>query len=320
MKPLLTVFVYILSIQIAHCSFLDSDGILRDQNGKIKFLTFRQAQTACPKGTHLPSPREYAEELMKWGARGIKEWPVKTYYPSDFYQGYVFYNKRSGEDQFYFSRIGYRRPDGDLGKHEFWTSHYYSGSWARKYGTMLDAYFGRFHPSSVSGVLTAVRCFPSQIQKPTYKINYCLDKMGFVRNGTIEDGLCKGQLLQLTDLDAHQACEWFQKDLVSIEGLAELAKKHGAFGRNDKMVGEIISGRNRSPFAKDAAPYFYYSNAGFQGFSPELNELNIWSSTAGPWHNLMFMSGKDASFFSNGYKPKINYAAALCVDREKDFE
>lgn len=97
--------------------------ILRNLDGTVREITQREARTACPPSTHLPTIRELAQESEVRGARGILK--VNQVKPNNIPAGYDMIdsiNPNGLADIFYYNAIGYQPPNDDSGKYGFWTS------------------------------------------------------------------------------------------------------------------------------------------------------------------------------------------------------
>jgi hypothetical protein len=126
-KSLLLLFsacIFVSSTE-AYADKLDLDGILRSDDGSIRYIDRDAAMTACPQGTHLPTIRELAELSKANGAKGILELnqlDPKKKLPAGYYGVHGAINPDGKKDSFYYNPSGYVRPSGDLGKNWFWSS------------------------------------------------------------------------------------------------------------------------------------------------------------------------------------------------------
>jgi len=117
---------------------------------------------ACPAGTHLPTIRELAKKGQALGAKGILE--VNQVTPdSVLFDGYYkisAINPNGEKDEFYYSNAGYKRPDGDLGNNNFWSSSVDSNYSDRAF--VFDGFGGTANGTGVRDYNfddTAVLCF-----------------------------------------------------------------------------------------------------------------------------------------------------------------
>lgn len=131
--------------------------IAKTPNGKAIQMNHYEAEKYCKaQGSRLPTPREFAREVQRLGARGIEE----TKYPNlsadtnevqfEEYQmikaGYDTVHAKTPVGMtvvdFYFKRDGYQRPSGDLGNHGFWSSAI--GVLDHRYAYGLNGVYGFF--------------------------------------------------------------------------------------------------------------------------------------------------------------------------------
>jgi len=150
---------------IAHAYSVDPSGvILSDEvrdgvslNNPL-LVDFVKAQTLCPQGTRPPTIREFAQESMKMGAKGILELSEVTGEPPEGYTlieaenhwGYGQY------ESFYYSSEGYScsLPGRGCDREYFWTQS--------RYGVHPYVWYansGSIYKAAPTGSINAVRCF-----------------------------------------------------------------------------------------------------------------------------------------------------------------
>lgn len=102
---------------------LDANGILRNDDGTIRYMNLDEALQSCPRGTHLPTVRELARDAQSRGAKGILETSqVNPNQVSPFVIKVSAVDPNGRLDEFYYDYRGYQRPMGDLGNNNFWSS------------------------------------------------------------------------------------------------------------------------------------------------------------------------------------------------------
>ena len=136
---------------------LDPNGILIDAQGKVQILTFDEAQTACPSGTHLPSIREVASDSLAGGAKILELSEVK---PGEIPYGFLIVevvNADGTADKFYYNEKDFIPRTAEVWKVQFWSSSSFdekdTQAGAAWYGTSADIFY-YFKPGPA-----AVRCF-----------------------------------------------------------------------------------------------------------------------------------------------------------------
>lgn len=135
MKKILLTFVTLITI-LSNTFAIELGDIVRRENGKVLEIDHNDATVYCKKiGSRLPTDRELALYSQRLGSKGILE----TAYPDISITkrkvqaeigkvmelGYYRLEKNIFFDvtiNYYFSHEGYRTPDGDLGKYNFWSS------------------------------------------------------------------------------------------------------------------------------------------------------------------------------------------------------
>lgn len=123
MNPIQLISFFLISTNILSNSAHADTIILRNADGSVREMTQREARTACPATTHLPTIRELAQESQARGARGILE--VNQVNPDNVPSGYDALdsiNPNGRADVFYYNSLGYQPPNDDSGKYNFWTS------------------------------------------------------------------------------------------------------------------------------------------------------------------------------------------------------
>ena len=107
-------------------NWIDSLGIIHNSDGSLAQLYLNEAFTACPSGTHLPTPREFATYAVTQGADGIVETP-STSSMQDMTNFKKIRSKTEDgkEDNFLYSWHGYalKEPLQDnVMSNNFWTN------------------------------------------------------------------------------------------------------------------------------------------------------------------------------------------------------
>jgi hypothetical protein len=164
MPHLMLAFVISMFGTYASADVLDKDGIVRNADGTIHLMDQSEAVTACPSGTHLPTPRELiAETQTRFGAKGIVEISDVPARPAGYQVQADGNNYGTLINGFYYSNAGYRPPTGDMGTNSFWTPSVWScnpdDGLSGKLGTSLDGKMGSLD-SPYRDTKLAVRCFP----------------------------------------------------------------------------------------------------------------------------------------------------------------
>lgn len=109
----------------AYANAVDENSILRNEQGSLKVMSQRNAFTACPTGTHLPSIRELAVLSESQGAKGLLE--LNQIVGGAVPAGYALISAAGNTlDRFYFNPEGYHPIAGDLGNYWFWSSSIFS--------------------------------------------------------------------------------------------------------------------------------------------------------------------------------------------------
>lgn len=163
----------LLGMSIARAEFLDANGILRWNNGDIRYMTQLEASGTNPLtmkkdspdvcesyGAHLPTARELAKEAQARGAKGILE-GNHAGIPDGYYEIWAI-NPDGQEDRFYFNNDGYKT-DGALGGKYFWSSSASRISSYFAYSLNRDSgHFGTDVRSASDTIFynVVVRCFP----------------------------------------------------------------------------------------------------------------------------------------------------------------
>lgn len=107
----------------AFANYVDEDGILRTDDGKAAYGWYADARKACPRGTHLPTVREFAKWAQSRGAKGVLEvHAVSGTRAPDTYMKISAVNPNGKHDEFYFSSEGFRRAPGVGLDSAFWSS------------------------------------------------------------------------------------------------------------------------------------------------------------------------------------------------------
>jgi hypothetical protein len=150
----------------ARADKLDGNGILRNDDGSIRFINQGQfmlngpvngfmafIRTLCPDGYHLPTLRETITDAEKFGE---KVFPATG-------SGRLVQNPDGTADQIDYSNKTYKAPQNDLGKYIYLTS----SSWMPEGYVDMDAAMGFdgrngfADPADGFGFLEVVRCFPN---------------------------------------------------------------------------------------------------------------------------------------------------------------
>lgn len=122
------IFFFALTISQFAFGYMDGDGIIRNQDGSLKFMNYHEAMRACPEGMHLPTAREWALYGVKHGAYGIRAGVKMGEIPPS---GHSWI--RTTEEEFYYNNDGFKHP---LGKNapddEFWSSSKADASYANR--------------------------------------------------------------------------------------------------------------------------------------------------------------------------------------------
>ena len=144
---------------VCYADILDGDGVLRSDDGSVRKMNLAEARSACPAGTHLPTAREIAFFNQSLGARGILE--IRQA-PRGTPSGYIRITAVSFDgrkDEFYYSTSGYREPENDAFKWNwFWSSSIEKNLFGRAAIVQHGAGF-LFESQQDSN---AVRCFRNQ--------------------------------------------------------------------------------------------------------------------------------------------------------------
>lgn len=218
---------------------LDSDGLLRSEDGRLLHLSQPEAMKACPEGTRLPTIRELAKISQTRGAKGILEANQDDEIPAG-YEKISAINFDGQEDEFYFSREGYKHPEGDLGESwMFWSSSVHSSfSYLAWY---LNGYSSQMAYVSGYKDYGAVMCVPDHLPefhppqpKPSWMQEYIKSPkplnvfhrdQGGLQWGTIPDLDGVKNLLQN---EARILCESKSARLPTVEEFRALALEFGS--------------------------------------------------------------------------------------------
>ncbi len=140
-----------------HADQIDSNGILRSDDGHQLYVTHNVAMNACPVGMRLPTAREFANESQARGAEGILEADqVDPENPPKYYYKVSALNSDGSPDDFYFNFYGYGKPEGNLDlTRMFWSSSV--DSTRNDFAIGFSAYYGDVD-ASLSSRYFAVRC------------------------------------------------------------------------------------------------------------------------------------------------------------------
>lgn len=97
--------------------------IPKNANGDVKHMKYKEAVEYCEsQGGRLPSARDWVQQLVNHGARGIMENGCNFYLDSNCKEIRDIQNADGSKDKFDFSRSGYESPSDDLGRWVFWSS------------------------------------------------------------------------------------------------------------------------------------------------------------------------------------------------------
>lgn len=103
--------------------------IAKNPDGTVKLMMYPEAVRYCSQqGGRLPTGREFSILSINHGAAGIIERSQIKNEKEEakiLKKGYILIIQRElngSIDEFYFSSVGYKRPQGDLGKYSFWSS------------------------------------------------------------------------------------------------------------------------------------------------------------------------------------------------------
>ncbi len=145
----------------AYADWLDSDGILRKDDGRFSLMNQSDALKSCPPGTHLPTIRELASLSQASGAKGILEVDPSDPFSTPYrYKRVSAVNANGARDEFNFSSADYVRPSGDLGHSSFWSSSERLG--VSGYSFVLDGASGDVAWTAPGVIFVAVRCVADQ--------------------------------------------------------------------------------------------------------------------------------------------------------------
>lgn len=153
---ILAAATIIFGVSLAHAEKLDNDGVLTKDNGEILSLSQKDALTACPQGTRLPTIHEVAIYNQSRGALGILE--LNQIKDNKIPPGYLkveALNPDGSKNTFYYNYIGYKNSAERKWRNPFWSSSVDDGYGLGTYGTTGDI-FG-YDPAG----LCAVRCVPN---------------------------------------------------------------------------------------------------------------------------------------------------------------
>ena len=139
------------------------DGVLRFNDGTVRMMNWPDAMKSCPKGTHLPTLREWANFAVDHGAHGVFESDLND--PGGNWKDalYTIQNIDSDGDSewdsFYFFPEGYKPlKKGPLGKLEFWTSSGYPEAAPIYFNSASTFIWSTSNPRFFA---CAVRCVPN---------------------------------------------------------------------------------------------------------------------------------------------------------------
>lgn len=132
-------FLFISLTVKANAEMSNADILRNTDDNSIKYMTYDEAITACPTGTHLPTVNEFTKHAQSLGAKILKEEKQLDFNPIDIrystWSLVAVTNPDKIEDPFYYSvskanfdfrELAYQQPEGDIGSIDFWTSskHY----------------------------------------------------------------------------------------------------------------------------------------------------------------------------------------------------
>lgn len=165
------VLVLLLASGIAHAGTIDAEGVLRNDDGSIRYVPFEEVRGRSHDGSgagpdicerefpgwnlYLPTIRDLAMIAQAAGAKGVLEWPRNTLHWS--YRLVKAINRGRGFEKFYFSSQGYVRPAGDVGDNKFWSSSTYA-SWIPGSYVLNGRTGGIEHGVAEYVKVAAVRC------------------------------------------------------------------------------------------------------------------------------------------------------------------
>jgi hypothetical protein len=165
MNPICLVLALLLAVPVVTVAqynplpnSMDKDGILRDRQGRVHFMTHYVATGVDPRtgkkiqpdvcaafGGRLPTIRELAQMARSSGAKGI----VKECTTDDrhCYENIDITNPDYKEDHFFYSATGYKRPSDDRGRDWFWSSSVYT------FGHNYESSFYAYYFQNVTGYI-----------------------------------------------------------------------------------------------------------------------------------------------------------------------
>lgn len=143
MRIIFSSLFFLVSIN-AYCAQIDADGVVRDSQGQLIFLSQADAAKVCAaNGMHLPSVFELMalyRPMGFWVEEIYDENQTPSHGPNSNYKciGTTCYNSFS-----------YRSPNNDLGNNWFWTSRRYLSSFGYFFMATVRS-FNDYHPASLA--------------------------------------------------------------------------------------------------------------------------------------------------------------------------
>ena len=153
MKSIMFVTV-LIAFTFARADYMDSDGIVRVDDGLIRLLPFERAVKACPEGWHLPSSLEYALKAQSLGASILNNSNNASTSPEGYFEVSAV-NLDGSINQFLYSPLNYNSSSDSIRVEKFWSSSKIS-----KYSNFAYAFQGddgRFD-TLPTNYINAVRC------------------------------------------------------------------------------------------------------------------------------------------------------------------
>lgn len=172
MKYFVVFLVNFLFVSSAMADHLNDQGVLYSDNigwgSFILYKNYKEALSACPSGTHLPSIRELAEEAKDFGAKGILQRSVD---PNNIPPGYTHFlavNAEEAKDDFYYSNDGYKDEvqlsiGGGPAPTCVWSSSEMLTTPSDVYAMLLETCYGAVDYGDIlPGAKCAIQCFQNR--------------------------------------------------------------------------------------------------------------------------------------------------------------